>query len=85
MKYPNYPVAAGSQCSALFPRQRVGRGGIGFQFVPLAIGQAKQSSGLRGRATGFARPLSALAGKNIIIRLQESTGGREGAFQLLEG
>lgn len=45
-------------------------GGIGFQFVPLAIGQAKQSSVLQGKATGFAQPLLALAGKNIIIRLQ---------------
>lgn len=70
MKYPKYPVAAGSQCSELFPCQRLGRGGIGFQFVPLAHGQAKQSSGLQGRATGFAQPLSARAGKNIIIRLQ---------------
>lgn len=70
VKYPKYPVAVGSQCSVLFPRQRVGRGGIGFQFVPLATGQAKQSSGLQRRATGFAQPLSALAGKNIIIRFQ---------------
>lgn len=70
MKYLKYPVAAGSQCSVLLPRQRVGRGGIGFQFVPLATGQAKQSSVLQGKATGFAQPLLALAGKNIIIRLQ---------------
>lgn len=51
-------------------RQQLCRGGIGFQLVPLAPGQAKQTSGLQGRATAFAQPLSALAGKNIIIRLQ---------------
>lgn len=30
----------------------------------------KANLGLQGRATAFAQPLSALAGKNIIIRLQ---------------
>lgn len=67
--YPKDPVPLLTMQGAV-PAPGLGRGGIGFQLVPLAPGQAKQSSGPQGRATGFARPLSAHAGKNIMIGLQ---------------